>query len=1659
MVNVSQAIAEEQESLQPQMPPRPEEVPADYPAQLGGVDVFSLAKKDVQEQEGITDEFRTEVLGRKFDGLMALRNNPQLTQQDIDTYISTEMNGISEIGGVPINTTYLQASKDATNEERFFSTFMAENTVSKATGLPLAFSSPGPEYKEVQLPPAFDTLNPKFKSTMTDIVTDSQETARIISNIFTEGKSTSIPLEGQKVLLNTIATGDFYTEFKKTMGDLFPEVARGLPDFPAMVFHGGKAVFEKTFGGITEYFGGEEAPEKSIAEMFSEGMDGYSFSTGRRFYEAVLNSATLFEDAYITMNKMYKDSFYARFNNEEDADKAWFTAHQDYFLKNPELEIVTAEDGSQSLKQVVDENGVPQYQEYQLPQDTVRQLFDLSFNRLPTHEKAVLYFAEMAPVTYAFTVMNMAKQGRYRKVVDKARNETVTDDRGKEVPKYSRDKSDLEVFDAERKKAWGGFQRPFSKAWNLLTLQSAKGMLARSDVFDMHVQTLRRYDSDISEATSDLGDTNIQIKTKKDLNGDSLDQNQLAALGEKRTALENSLKYLQEGKERYKIRMGSSTKIYLDNPFIRELVADDALIAGAMAYGKSLLSGSYDVDGQQATFMSPVAADAITSILTPIFAPMTIRGSVTMGLRLSNKATADIPSTAAETLDFIGSALHIIPPDTIRSGNVADMKTVLQRNGLEPSDEAVKSFTTLNKIFSAMPREYRERAYQGLLRYNRTMQELRTEMQLLDLDSDVIDKNMSLLSLSLAKATGLAPLVAAQGAEISGIKVKDLTNGRKITEALDSMKAEEELIEGMDLNLALFVQSVEAEAGINIASNETLQDAVGTIAGMVVAQRDSMFARKDILRQHVDEMYRFAANPEEGGTIDESTVERLTELSMGLLPEGTVADNVTRARVQLDVRQKLLAGVQDQLDALSSFHGNLKSTEIDKRMNHLTEAIFNITEGTRISEASSGYRQLDNLKDANGNAMLIDASELASTITNKITSLEGQPISKAFKGGNRFMSQGGTELYRTMNKVALRGMVDYGYTVKSLRAFVRQKRKQTGNEEYSFADLALEMQEKALEKGNTVNYLLATPSEVAAIERHFRNVGRAQSKSDYDASVISKEIAAEVSSLLGQYTFVDEAGVTKNLSKAYDQASVTYRKIRGEPTSAGTYAGNVRSNRTYKETLNNSPTGLDAKYKNKNRTPRYIYKEIEELMAKAILPNTDGPEFDDIVLQIKQKKDELLEFIGAEVGPNGELGFDSTRKDHVQVMRLFEEVFNIAGATAFSGKIRSEVERQAVAASPILRLDVKEPQPLYNFSVYDRINKIELAMEVPLVSKTGKSTSNVRLFNAGEVGEFAKDFDQLLIESVGVQTEFKQIRTELLDNVSSVRIGAEKELAIEQDLLARARQLEGLPEDPIKFGKKFFDGRSPEQFEESVIEFVQRSKLTDNPMTEPEVRAFMKYQYMRMLMEKSGVKFKYTTKTADREGIREIQDVNVLIDHVADADGKRAMMEAVLGKRHTDHMDAIADWATFASGNGMGVRGMNAGKLMSLESAFSRAFNIARGMVSPLYVGTEVSTRMLMYRNESLIKMALGDREAAGIMAKILANPSAGISGDDIKTLGLRLRNYIAKDLIVSGGTLPTVDQVLSSVTGNTSPMIEAPKERIQERDPNEQLFKAVAGE
>ena len=199
--------------------------------------------------------------------------------------------------------------------------------------------------------------------------------------------------------------------------------------------------------------------------------------------------------------------------------------------------------------------------------------------------------------------------------------------------------------------------------------------------------------------------------------------------------------------------------------------------------------------------------------------------------------------------------------------------------------------------------------------------------------------------------------------------------------------------------------------------------------------------------------------------------------------------------------------------------------------------------------------------------------------------------------------------------------------------------------------------------------------------------------------------------------------------------------------------------------------------------------------------------------------------------------------------------------------------------------------------------------------------------------------------------------------------------------------------------------------------------------------------YGRHLLELGGVKYKVELGTEKAGAVKEVGDVFALIDNIMDP-AKREVMTAVLGERHTKDMEAFAEWATFASGNALGLRGMDATKLMSIESAFARAFNLARGMVSPLYVGTEVSTRILLHKNASLIKFALSDPDGAKIMANMLRNPSTALRDEDIKRLGLRLKNYLAREIYMTGGDLPTAEQLIAVATGQEE-VIYTPTEKI----------------
>ena len=1629
-------------------------LPADFPEEVtirtgqstqrgrrgGGsqtLDLGTLAREDLAKQTA-ESEGSIEFLDNQWNKLKSLSNRGGATQQEIDAI------GIRTVNGFDVNPEYLDLMRDEANNARFYGAYIQENFRQVGGALPVPMSSP--DYKQVVLPPVFKTLDPKFTEVVTNIVKDSQDVASALTQTFNEG---TIPAQGQKALLNAYATGEFYDEIYKTVRRISPDTARGIPDFMRIVFDGAIALGIGAFEALP--FTAED--EKTVLEHFNERQDAYSRGNFRQSYEKLLNNTTLFESVYQQFNKYYKEKFFEQYDDPQEAADAWFFAHQVPF---PVLEVVTdPETGVQSQRQARDENGVLQYEEGGLPRNVVRDLLDLGFNKLPKHEQAINYFVEFAPVTYGFNVLNARRAAKMGKIVDKAKFEV--DEAGEKVlrldpetnlPLY-RGMSDLEIYKRVRgfhffgetpKGRLNTLYKNYERAYDALTLQflsgGQKGLMQRGAAMDGHARTLKNYSADISNAQDNIKDINKRLKD--DLPTEERDALQIELAGET-----ERLSALKESRKRYKLGVGTSANVFLDTPFTRRLIMDDAIIASTLAYAPGILSyPSYtNAEGVQESFISPGVANALSMVALPFIAPAAIQGGTKKAISLTNRGLARIPEDLVSIINDAGAALGVMPQDIFRSGNVGEMRAALKRAGITDTEKKIKSFVMLNKVFNSMQPEYREQAYNNLIRYNSTMNNLRAQQKRAGLSDVQIEGNMELLSLSLAQATGIAPLIAIQSMK-KDVKVTDLTDGTKLQQLLEAANQERQLIDGISLNFNTFLKNIENQAGVKIEDNEGLRAAVSFMGGVVEQQQKSLVGRQALLQKHVNDLIQFAGG---NGNISSDTVTRIMQLTEGIEeiidPKRvkTAVGEVNRVRkISTDLQQS----VNTFLEGVTALNRRLTSEELENAIERSAEDMFYIAEGTRVALARAPYIELDN------GGQLFDLSRVARELSDEIDTLRGKPIKYTYLGGKDFVSQVGGELQNTLNAAARRGLsATFDDPDALLRSFIVKKELP---EDATLADLAFLLRKRFKEGqvAGTVDenlevpsYIVGTFTEVEAIHRHFRDKVYDLEVGEHATRNLHENMISKIDNIF------EESGI----GDAVKNARATYRQYIGEPTSPGTYAAAVNANRTYVDSLTVTSGGMKDRYRKSRRqggnVPIKIFDEIEGLMQKAINRNTSPDQFNRIMSQIRDKRNELFDFmtLGRLDGDMHVIDMKNDRSNELVVGLKY--ILDNVSELAFSGRAVAELSKKAAKASPIGGIEVPVKNT-YDFSTAQRIEEIENVFRVKLLTKSTPDnpdgrTVYARLMSSDTTGNFAKDYDIYLQEDATVRKAHNDIVEELNNMQSPLMLAAKAEVEADRNTIKAMEQLVGDVSDPVNFYNRFFKNKTAADIEDSIDRFVEISKGrgAEGVLKREQVAGFFQYMYGRHLLELGGVKYKVELGTEKAGAVKEVGDVFSLIDNIMDP-AKREVMEAVLGPKHTKDMEAFAEWATFASGNALGLRGMDATKLMSIESAFARAFNLARGMVSPLYVGTEVSTRILLHKNASLIKFALSDPDGAKIMANMLRNPSTALRDEDIKRLGLRLKNYLAREIYMTGGDLPTAEQLIAVATGQEE-VIYTPTERI----------------
>jgi len=106
-------------------------------------------------------------------------------------------------------------------------------------------------------------------------------------------------------------------------------------------------------------------------------------------------------------------------------------------------------------------------------------------------------------------------------------------------------------------------------------------------------------------------------------------------------------------------------------------------------------------------------------------------------------------------------------------------------------------------------------------------------------------------------------------------------------------------------------------------------------------------------------------------------------------------------------------------------------------------------------------------------------------------------------------------------------------------------------------------------------------------------------------------------------------------------------------------------------------------------------------------------------------------------------------------------------------------------------------------------------------------------------------------------------------------------------------------------------------------------------------------------------------------------------------------------------------------------------KGISMNEALSRAYNIARGLVSPTYVASDVGLRVLRKINSDALMLAFQSKEAGRIMAKLLMYPKS-MTPRELKTFDTILTEFLVTE--VSRKQLEiTLTDYLDSYTGENN--------------------------
>ena len=1022
------------------------------------------------------------------------------------------------------------------------------------------------------------------------------------------------------------------------------------------------------------------------------------------------------------------------------------------------------------------------------------------------------------------------------------------------------------------------------------------------------------------------------------------------------------------------------------SPYLTEVIGDEAVLAIAGTVGRQYLDGYMGMDGETAELLGVVGG--LTSQITGVTSlgkkviGKTVTGSIGIGTGIASRITPDGILSPTNAL-----YRKLVQADT----TVEDYEKLYfePREGRPMNRNERKMIKSAFRQVERMDDETREAFLERL----QAQMDLQADLLKMFPEGEARDTAAKFIEQSFAEASTLPDAIAAyqmatQNAMMKGVKKGGMGAMVNAASEMERRAARAQaLIEGFENHVAKFGDPNQTEAVTKLV--QQTKSSLMAVEEMV----DMEFVK---LNKNLDAMMDSALE-DISEPMDETFFEDYLAakelLARRISPEsaeelaGVVADleGIKDAAIKTDKalleRFRTIRAIRDRKTLHSSSLATAVESLLFQRYGKLSAEMDAAYNDFREFVASGPRPNIDISSSVEEMMKLADAGDMATFFGPQSTFFSGYLGRKARTMFERMVKRTLDELPEEELAEMFTSLVEEGVNPGDLELLMRNDPVQFG--------LILH------QSGNLNVFARANIEEAEDFRRAFR---------DYGYKTSNKAVSREFK----QFEKIIDEAIESSDKEGYDklvEARGIYRQLN-DPLRPGS-----PMNRLLGSKVGDKVTPDSGPYSGmyKGATPVEILGEMGETVATIM---AGGRGKFQAARKLEDQVAAMTQLFGT-VADDGKMRIDLRTEEGMLAAELMEEVI---GAIVYDGWAAD-----FLAKKPAIGQRIGDPRGIgFKQSIIDELEGINDIFNMDIIDRYGKNDKSL-VFNITKMISDEKDIANLIVKGGRLHDAGKRAVSSLKRTLKATKDETQIKIKGQKRAMETLQTLTNL-KDPGSFYEEFIGADAygdidllRDQFMETLkrdksLEGVDLEKLFDN--------AIYNITY-KGLMEKGGYGPVGRAATDELKGLL---GENLVVHGFANTIGALAELEnpqvlrnleKVMPPEHIENVNNILTYLVRQQASTTAMHFATA-KGMSANEALSRAYNIARQMVSPTYVASEVTIRLLQKKGADAFLLSLQSPDAAAIMDKMLRFPKL-VTPKELKTFDTLVQEFLFTEVARKG--------------------------------------------